>query len=329
VWIGTENLLHRLWLIAPLCLSLCSFVLVAGCNGRTATTAPDESQESEPPTLDDAARASAFLAENLPGGKHYFVQISDPHVGAGEGAGPLAGVDTAKRFGQAIEAVAKLDPAPDFIVVTGDLTEGGLISEYDAFREALTSATDLPFYVLRGNHDLSLAVFLDAFEDQSYVERQRMVATGVCYAFDYEGVRLVCLDSESYESQSAEAEWLDGELASLGDTPLLVLTHRQIRPIGVPLIDGSDSGRPQPDGDSLEAQLTKAPGLIALLCGHVHYTSVVESDGLVQLSLTSTYLAVDDLSGGMKVRCVHPDDGRLIWTAVLDIPGDIAKEYAP
>ncbi len=319
-------------LFALVCLPLMlgGALLLDGCNdGRPSTAPPADNAESDAPE-DGAADASAFLASNLTGGKRYFVQVSDPHFGGGGDAGTFAGIDPGERFSRAIEAVAKLDPPPDFVVITGDLTDHGFIGEYDAFRQALTAATDLPFYVLRGNHDLSLAVFLDAFEDQEYIDRQRMVTTGACYALDYQGVRMLCLDSESYEPGGAESEWLDGEVASVADRPLLVLTHRHIHPIGVPLVDESGSGEPQAHGDELEAQITKAPGLIAMLCGHIHYTQVVETEKLTQLSLTSSFFAVDDLSGGTKVRCVHVDDGRLVWTAVLTVPGgDIAKEYSP
>ena len=61
-----------------------------------------------------------------------------PHV-----AGPLR---------RALADIAKLQPAPDFVVATGDLTEGGAPAEYARLRE-LIERCPLPIYLIPGNHD--------------------------------------------------------------------------------------------------------------------------------------------------------------------------------
>src|SRR5438552_4250162 len=73
-----------------------------------------------------------------------LAQISDLHIGA-DAAAPA-------RAAAAVTAIAALDPAPDAVLVTGDLTEHGAPAEYAQVRELLAPLR-IPHYVLPGNHD--------------------------------------------------------------------------------------------------------------------------------------------------------------------------------
>src|SRR5262245_31882292 len=80
-----------------------------------------------------------------------LLQLSDPHVRVP--GDPLSGrVDTLPYLERAAEAVAKFQPRPDVVLITGDLIDTLVIEEYRHAAKAL-SRIDLPLFVLPGNHD--------------------------------------------------------------------------------------------------------------------------------------------------------------------------------
>ena len=76
-----------------------------------------------------------------------LVQLSDPHLG-----GTWAGGDPDRAWRVAVDAVGRLEDAPDAVLVTGDLADHGTDEEYLAVSSGLASL-DPPVYVLPGNHD--------------------------------------------------------------------------------------------------------------------------------------------------------------------------------
>ena len=80
-----------------------------------------------------------------------IAQITDFHIKA-RGKIAYRVVDTAACLGNAVAAVAALDPAPDIIVATGDLTDFGRPEEYELLRELL-APLGKPIYLIPGNHD--------------------------------------------------------------------------------------------------------------------------------------------------------------------------------
>ena len=76
-----------------------------------------------------------------------LAQISDLHIQVGAGdRTPTA------RAEAVVAAVAALVPAPDSVLVTGDLVHHGAPAEYDRVRELLAPLR-MPVHVLPGNHD--------------------------------------------------------------------------------------------------------------------------------------------------------------------------------
>jgi len=78
-------------------------------------------------------------------------QISDLHI---RPRGAIAyGVSETDLFAEhAVHALLRLDPRPDCVIVTGDLTDCGLDEEYAILRE-LFSRLPMPVYAIPGNHD--------------------------------------------------------------------------------------------------------------------------------------------------------------------------------
>src|SRR3954468_24889543 len=80
-----------------------------------------------------------------------IAQISDTHIKP-EGRLAFQRLDTALCLARCVEHVCRLTPAPDVVLLTGDLTDAGLEEEYVRLRHLLTPLP-MPVYVIPGNHD--------------------------------------------------------------------------------------------------------------------------------------------------------------------------------
>ena len=79
-------------------------------------------------------------------------QLTDLHVRpVGKPANRLS--ETNMFTERAFRAVARLDPSPDVVVITGDLTDCGLDEEYANLNRLLRRFLPMPVFVIPGNHD--------------------------------------------------------------------------------------------------------------------------------------------------------------------------------
>src|SRR5262245_37417646 len=98
--------------------------------------------------------------------KHLRIaQISDLHI---KPRGQLAygRVDTAKALERCVAALNAFEPAPDFVVISGDLADTPNAEEYDYLKQLL-EPLKLPFAGIPGNHD-SRELMRAAFPKASY-----------------------------------------------------------------------------------------------------------------------------------------------------------------
>ncbi|MDP1806987.1 MAG: metallophosphoesterase, partial [Acidimicrobiales bacterium] len=80
-----------------------------------------------------------------------IAQLSDPHV-VEHGERLLGGIDTAGFLRAAVAHVGALAPAPDLVVITGDLVNDGLAEQYAHLAELIAPLPG-PVPLLPGNHD--------------------------------------------------------------------------------------------------------------------------------------------------------------------------------
>src|SRR5690242_266308 len=80
-----------------------------------------------------------------------IAQISDLHI---KPPGTLAygRVDTARALERCVAALNAFEPAPDFVVVSGDLADTPNAEEYDHLKQ-LFAPLKLSFAAIPGNHD--------------------------------------------------------------------------------------------------------------------------------------------------------------------------------
>jgi 3',5'-cyclic-AMP phosphodiesterase len=117
-----------------------------------------------------------------------IAQISDLHI---KPPGSLAygKVDTAQALERCVAALNEFDPAPDFVVISGDLADTPSADEYQHLKRLL-APLKLPFAGIPGNHD-SRELMRAALPSASYA----FPAGALNQKIEIDGLDLVLLDS--------------------------------------------------------------------------------------------------------------------------------------
>ncbi len=213
-----------------------------------------------------------------------IAHLSDPHVTVG----PLA-AEPATGLSRALGRVLTLEPAPDCVVITGDLVDGGSAEEYRTLR-AVLGRFPLPVHLVTGNHD-SPAGLVAEFGDGPMVGG---TAEQVCYSVDYPRATVVVLDSNVAGETggtlgAAQLSWLDSELARRSDVPAVVCLHHPPIAVGIPFMDGIRLT----DGPALAEVVGRHPHVVRVLGGHLHRTVSAGFAGSVLSVAPSTYRQID------------------------------------
>ena len=196
--------------------------------------------------------------------KTRIAQITDLHV-ARPGQLLFGVLDTPRLAAQAVAHVRALDPAPDVVLVTGDLVASGLAAEYAHVREIL-DGLDRPYYVIPGNHDRRSGL-LAAFDGHAAADGDGHIQ----YTVEDLPVRLVALDTLREEHDDGlfdevRAAWLRDTLAHRPDTPTLVFMHHPPFETGVWWMDTAGLA----GAGMLRDIVAHHPQVRLVVCGHVH-----------------------------------------------------------
>jgi hypothetical protein len=211
-----------------------------------------------------------------------LVQLSDAHVGF---QGPPNPTGT-KALERAIDLVNALDPQPELVLFTGDLTHESEVRGEHARRmrlfQSLTGRLkSKKVKHVPGEHDAAL--------DDGMLYRQFFGETH--YSFDHRGVHFIALDNVSTGRPAVGAgqiEWLKRDLARFSrSTPMIVFTHR-------PLFDL------RPDWewftrDGADVLDVLAPyENVTILYGHIHRHDAHQSGNAMHYASRSLIFAFPD-----------------------------------
>jgi len=206
-----------------------------------------------------------------------IAQISDFHIRpAGQMA--YAGLDTNAMARRAVATVAALDPAPDCVLVTGDLADCGRAEEYELVAEIL-SALPMPVFVIPGNHDRRETMRDVLAPAYPYL---RQAGDFLHYAIDDFPVRLIGLDTvlpgeDGGAICAARAAWFGARIAEGDGRPTLVFMHHPPFKVGVA---GMDIMMCQVD-ESFTALVRDHAEIERVTCGHYHRPIVTRWAGTV------------------------------------------------
>jgi Icc protein len=196
-------------------------------------------------------------------GEVRFVQISDTHIGFKGDANP----DVLETFHDAIAKINAIDPAPAFVLHTGDLSHTQKPGAFDTVTEGLKGVKAGQVFYVPGEND----VFADGGKEYLSRYGQGTVGGRGWQSFDYQGVHFVGLVNVlTYKADHLGAlgddqlEWLEKDVARLGSsTPIVVFAH-------VPLWAVYPQwGWATGDGERALSYL-KRFGSVTVLNGHIH-----------------------------------------------------------
>jgi Icc protein len=207
-------------------------------------------------TLPRAAEAAGDPAASFS-----FVQISDTHIGfKGQ-----ANTDAQGTFEQAVARIKALQPAPGFIVHTGDISHAQKPGAFDTVVQALKDTKVERVFYIPGEND----VFADGGKE--YLSRFGGPAGTGYQSFDYKGVHFIGLINVlQYKANglgslgTEQLEWLEKDVQGLpASTPIVVFGH-------VPLWAVYPKwGWVTADGEQALSYL-KRFGSVTVLNGHIH-----------------------------------------------------------
>ncbi|MFC7473203.1 metallophosphoesterase [Dankookia sp. GCM10030260] len=217
----------------------------------------------------------------------WIAQLSDPHV---RPAGALykGVVDANAALEAAVAQVNALDPQPDLVLLTGDVTEEGTPAEYAAAR-AILAPLRAPLRVIPGNHD-ERGAFRQAFHDHAWLP-----PNGPLHYVDAASgpVRVIALDVtipglHHGDADAAALAWLEAALAAEPRRPAVIMMHQPPIACGVPYLDRYRCH----GGAALAALLARFPAVERVLCGHVHRSMLRRFGGTLLCTAPSTATAI-------------------------------------
>lgn len=234
-----------------------------------------------------------------------LAQISDTHVIP---AGKLlyGRIDTAGHLAAAVRHLNALRPQPDFVMVTGDLVDGGAPDEYVNFRH-IVSALDSPFCLLPGNHD-DRANLRAAFSEHGYWPSE---GARLHYVIEDLPLRLICLDTV-LPGQSGGAlgdeqmAWLARRLDERRDHPTVIAMHHPPFVSGLAGMDTINCA----DGEALGAVVARHPQVERIICGHIHRAMSIRWHGtLVTTAPGTAHQVALDLAENAPVSWITEPPG--------------------
>ncbi|MGY3691425.1 Icc protein [Bradyrhizobium sp. USDA 3240] len=203
-----------------------------------------------------------------------IAQISDLHIKP-PGALAYGRVDTAKALERCVAALSAFEPAPDFVVISGDVVDTPSVEEYD-YLKRLLAPLRLPFAGIPGNHD-SRQWMREAFPAAPYAH-----PTGALdQKIEVSGLDLLLLDSSVTGKphgmlEPSTLQWLDAALATAVDRPALLFLHHPPFKGGIWHMDRQDLF----NADALAEIVRRHPRVRLIACGHVHRAMLTTFAGI-------------------------------------------------
>ena len=237
-----------------------------------------------------------------------IAQITDIHLGFD----PINPDEfNRQRLDATLKVLRAIEPAPDLMLVTGDIAnDGDDRQSYARWKEAIAGLS-FPIYPLMGNHD-SRAPFLELFPETGNADGF------IQYAIEDHPLRILVLDTLEVGRHGGgfctkRAAWLRDRLDEAPERPTLIALHHPPISTGIPwLTEDPDA----PWARRLEELIEGRRNIVAMVAGHVHRPIVTRWAGTALLVCPSTAPQVAlDLT---PIDANTPDDRPMI---VADPPG--------
>lgn len=232
-------------------------------------------------------------------------QITDTHLFADPNQ-EKKGIVTAKSLQSVIERVEQLQPQPDLLLLTGDLSQDETPESYQHLYNGL-SPLSIPTYWIPGNHD-DLSLMEQHLAQEPFFPHK---------SFQLGGWQFILLNSAIPscvygELSSQSLEWLEHQLQKANNSPTLIATHHPPLFVNSDWIDNISLQNP----DNLLAILERYPQVQLVIFGHIHQDFSRERQRIhyfgtpstgVQFSPNLQEFQIDSLPPGFRLFNLYPD----------------------
>ncbi len=254
-----------------------------------------------------------------PAAHHQLVQLSDTHILP---PGRLLDnrIDTAAALRSAVQRTNALQPAPEGVLISGDLVDAGSPAAYAHLRELLDPLA-LPVWLMPGNHD-ERGALRQAFPEHTYLHNPD--AQGfIQYTVDLPALRVVALDTVVAGAGHGalcptRLAWLDQTLGTAVHTPTLVAMHHPPFPTHIGHMDamGVLEGC-----QAFTDIVARHPQVERIVCGHIHRSIQSRLAHTVAVTVPSTAhqisLVIGDDRGSYTLE--PPGLGLHVWRSGRDL----------
>ena len=229
-----------------------------------------------------------------------FVHISDTHINNNPEyhQSDFAQYHSHKGAKALVQAIKDLPFQPDFVLHTGDVVFDPVPEAYQYARK-IFSEIPYPVYYLAGNHDEHQALQRDLIQTDN-------VVSPFHYEFESRGVQIVCVDSNGPAEVPAgniipeQLDWLDSICTADDERPLIIATHHNPLPVGVPWLD---EWMRITNGEAFHQVILQARHrLCGVFHGHIHQNTSTYRDGVLYSSALSSWVQFHSYPGMTKTQ---------------------------
>lgn len=248
-----------------------------------------------------------------------FLHLTDIHLSHPEVNDTTLDTDTHATLEKMIGLIGEMQPRPDFIVASGDLTNRGHQESYELLADMMR-AIDIPVFYALGNHDRRegfRAVFTDFAGDLSDpLDHDAAIA----------GMHLITLDTAEPgcvggSLRNSQFDFLAGALQRHPELPKLLVLHHSPK-LGE-TTGPNWTSLPDDDSDRL-ATMLKGQNVVGILSGHVHYNRVALWHGIPIVISNGQHASVDLLARN-ELRIVNGTG----FAICEMLPGGLSASFLP
>jgi len=252
--------------------------------------------------------------------RHAIAHLSDPHLIGGGGL-HYGVIDNVANLRRALDRLAAVRPAPQALVLTGDLADRAEPEAYATLRSIVEpAAAEMGAIVVwtMGNHD-QRALFASGLydsDDDGFQDRVHEV----------DGLRIVALDTSvpGYHHGALRPEqlaWLADVLATPAQHGTLLAMHHP--PLPLPMLRAAELIELQ--DQQLLADVIAGTDVRGILAGHLHFSTWSTFAGVpVSVASAGCYTTdpapvdrfVSGVDASQAFTMVHTYDDRLVHTLV-------------
>jgi 3',5'-cyclic-AMP phosphodiesterase len=232
-------------------------------------------------------------------------QITDTHLFADDRQ-EMLGCRTNASFQTVINGIRELDPQPDILLLTGDLSQDETVASYEYLRSCI-DPLQIPTYWIPGNHDQGLAD-MEQILNSAFISPAKQFQQG---EWNFILLNSMIIGQVQGRLSIAELTRLEQQLQN-SNQPAIVILHHPPLPVGAACMDQIRLE----NSDELFAVLDRFSQVKLVVFGHIHHAfeqqrQTVQYIGTpatcVQLKPLSEVFTVDDQPPGFRLFKLYSD----------------------